>query len=55
MTCKVNEPTGGETVKVNVSIEEEEYDKACRDEVRGDWIPLISHSISKKTYSLFFG
>ena len=39
VTDEVKEQAGGETVEVNVSIEEEEYDKACRElikEARGN-------------------
>ena len=41
VTDEVKEQAGGETVEVNVSIEEEEYDKACRElinESRGNLI-----------------
>ena len=41
VTDEVNERAGGERVEVNVSIEEEEYDKACRElinEGRGNFI-----------------
>ena len=41
VTDEVKERAGGETVEVNVTIEEEEYDKACReliDEGRGNLI-----------------
>ena len=41
VTDEVKEQAGGETVEVNVSIEEDEYDKACRElisEARGNLI-----------------
>ena len=41
VTDEVKERAGGETVDVNVTIEEEEYDKACRElinEARGNLI-----------------
>ena len=47
MICKVKERAGGETVKVNVSIEEEEYNKACRElitDALGNPISLASYS-----------
>ena len=39
VTDEVKERAGGETVKINVTIQEEEYDKACRElisEARGN-------------------
>jgi len=41
VTGEVKERAGGETIEVNVTIEEEEYDKACRElinEARGNSI-----------------
>ena len=52
VTDEVKERAGGETVEVSVTIEEEEYDKACRElinEARGNLIlyPRIIYKISK--------
>jgi len=41
VTDELKERAGGETIEVNVSIEEEEYDKTCHElinEVRGNSI-----------------
>ena len=41
VTDEVKERAGGETIEVNVSIDEEDYDKACRElinDVRGNLI-----------------
>ena len=53
VTDEVKERAGGEIVEVSVTIEEEEYDKACRElinEARGNLIlyPRIIYKISKK-------
>ena len=57
VTDEIKECAGGETVEVNVSIEEEEYDKACRElinEARGNSILLASHLNSQKKLDLFW-
>ena len=56
VTDEVKECAGGETIEVNVSIEEEEYDKACRElinEARGNSISLAPAQSAIKVYFSF--
>ena len=58
VTDEVKERAGEEAVEVNVSIEEEEYHKACRElinEARGNSISLASHSISQNILNIVWG
>ena len=57
VTDEVKERAGEETVEVNASIEEEEYDNACRElinEARGNSISLASHSVSQNILIFFW-
>ena len=53
VTDEVKERAGGETIEVSVTIEEEEYDKACRElinEARGNSISLALTQSAIKSY-----
>ena len=57
VTDEVRERTGGEEVEVNVTIEEQEYEKACRElinEAQGILHFVTSHSISKTVLFAWF-